>query len=394
MKTSNFFYILLAILIISCGQDKNNIEVDEFGYNQEFQNQNGQNAENFNNNQGNQNAFNGQENGNSFNGKRTSKGKRIFELKDAQGQTIGSYPIPENWKKGSGDFWLESSDGVKVTNDLVNEFNYSHMPDYNQMLRESKIQVKQVKSLERFIKEDLVSLTKAEGLKLVNIQRTPSLTKLNAQRDKVWFKGTPEQMYFDSAIADFIDEKGSPSFLYINYYVGSSQNVKRWGYSITGVESPRSIFEQTKKDFVFALLNSRLNPQYVQTMNQKNQVALQQSTAAHNGRMQQLRDFSTNNTRNFNARGAAFDAQNKSWRDGQIASDRMQTRTVNGINEVDTWSDGSGNNFEVDGYHNKVYTNGNGEYMGTDDWNYNPNIDPNVNGNWEESTNNDNGWNN
>lgn len=384
MKISNFFFVLLAILMSACGNDANKTD-GELDYSQQISNQNGQNMQPILDNQGNQNEFNSQQ---------TSNGKKAFELKDGQGRVFGIYPIPQSWKKGSGEFLIESSDGVKVTNDILNEFSYSHIPDYNQMLRESKVQVKPVKSLERFIKEDIVEMTKPEGLKLTNIQRTPAITQLNAQRDKVWFKSMPEQMNYDSAIVDFVDAKGNPSFLLISYYVASSQNQKRWGYSITGVESPGSIYQQTKKNFIYAVMNSKLNPQYVQVMNQKNQQASQQSTMAHNNRMQQIRNFGENNTRNFNARGAAFDAQNDSWRNGQIATDRMQTNTINGINEVNTWSDGSGKNFEVDGYHNKVYTNGNGEYLGTDDWNYNPNIDPNVNGNWEESTSNNNGWNN
>lgn len=384
MKTSNFCFVLLAILISACGSETKNTG-GEFGSNQEFQTNNDQNMGQMSINQ---------ENRNSLNSHQTSNGKTVFKLKDGQGKVFGIYPVPENWKKGSGEFLIESNDGVKVTNDMMNEFTYSHIPDYNQMLRESNVQVKPVKSLERFIKEDLVEMTKPEGMRLTNIQRTPAITQLNAQRDKVWFKAMPEQMNFDSAIVDFVDAKGNPSFLLINYYVGSSQNQKRWGYSITGVESPKAIFEQTKKNFIYAVMNSKLNPKYVQMMNQKNQQTSQKSAMAHNNRMAQIRSFGENNTRNFNARGAAFDAQNNSWRNGQIASDRMHTNTINGINEVDTWTDGSGNNFEVDGYYNKVYTNGTGEYMGTDDYNYNPNIDPNVNGNWEESNNNDNGWNN
>lgn len=392
MKTSNFFFVLLVILISACGDDTNSTG-GEFGSNQQFSNENGQKMGQMNNDQGNQNAFNNQENGHTSNNQRTVDGKKAFEFKDAQGQLIGYYPIPKNWNKGSGDNFLESSDGAIVTNDIINEFTYSHIADYNQMLRENKVQVKPVKSLERFIKEDIAGMTQSEGMKITNIQRTPAITQLNTQRDKVWFKSSQEQMNFDSAIIDFVDTDGKPSFLLITHYVGSSQNQKRWGYTITGVEAPKSIYQQTKKDFLYAVMNSKLNPQYVQMMNQKNQQASQQSATAHYNRMAQIRNFGENNTKNFNTRSAAFDAQNKSWSNGQVSSDRMQTSTINGINEVNTWSDDAGNNYDVDGYHNKVYTNGSGEFIGTDDYNSNPNIDPNIDGNWEELNANDNGWN-
>ncbi|WP_396636876.1 hypothetical protein [Maribacter sp. R77961] len=391
MKTTHFFFLLLAIAIYSCGEN-NDENSNEYGYNQQFANENGQNTQKMNN-QAAQNVFRQHGNGQSYANRQSSNGKKVFELKDPQGKTIGTYPIPKNWKKGSGDAWLESNDGVKVMNDVTNEFNYSHMPDYNQMMRENKQQVKPVKSLERFIKEDLVQMTQSQGIKLVNIQRTPAITKLNAERSKMWFKAMPEQMNFDSAIVDFVDAEGNPSFLLVTYYVGSSQYQKRWGYTISGVEAPRAIYQQAKQDFMYAVLNSKLNQQYVQQINMQNQQASQQSTAAHNSRMEQIRNFGANNTKLFNARSAAFDSRHNSWRADQMASDRMHQKTINSINEVDTWSDGSGGTFEVDGYYNKVYTNGIGEYMGTDDVNYDPNLDPSVNGDWQEAEPIDNGWN-
>lgn len=391
MKTTHFFFLLLAIAICSCGEN-NNENSNEYGYNQQLANENGQNTQTMNN-QAAQDGFRQQGNGQSYANRQSSNGKKAFELKDPQGKKIGTFPIPKNWKKGSGDVLLESNDGVKVMNEVTNEFNYSHMPDYNQMMRENKQQVKPVKSLERFIKEDLVQMTQSKGIKLVNIQRTPAVTKLNAERSKVWFKAMPEQMNFDSAIVDFVDAEGNPSFLLVTHYVGSSQYQKRWGYTISGVEAPRAIYMQTKNDFMYAVLNSKLNQQYVQQINMQGQQASQQITATHNSRMEQIRNFGANNTKLFNARSAASDARHNSWRANQIASDRMHQKTINNINEVDTWSDGSGGNFEVDGYHNKVYTNGNGEYMGTDDVNYDPNLDPNVNGDWQEAKPIDNGWN-
>ncbi len=389
MKTSHFFYILIAIILASCGQGQNNNEYDDYGYDSEyFEEDNNRNLAQSGgyqqNNQGNQNSNNNSP---------ISGGKKVFKIKDPQGQVVVTFPIPSNWRQGKGDIFLESKDGVKVTNDLVNEFSYSHIPDYNQMLRENRIQVKPVKSLERFIREDFAALTQSKGIKLTNIQKTPSITQAYAQKDRMWYKGSPEQMTYDSAIVDFTDAQGNPSFVLITYYVGSDQYKKRWGYTITGVEAPRAIFEQTKRDYLFAVTNARLNPQYVQAKNQQMKQQSQQGYAAHKERMRGIKAFGENNTKMFNARGAANDAQYNSWREGQVSSDRIQRGTVNSINDVNTWTDRSGNNIEVEGYHNKVYTNGHGEAIGTDDWNYNPNGDTNVNGSWEQLDATDDGWN-
>ena len=68
------------------------------------------------------------------------------------------------------------------------------------------------------------------------------------------------------------------------------------------------------------------------------------------------------------------------------ASDRQQEQTIDGIYErTKVQNTETGQNYKVDGYHNQYWMNSNGEYIGTNQSGYNPNLDENMNNQkWQE----------
>jgi len=64
----------------------------------------------------------------------------------------------------------------------------------------------------------------------------------------------------------------------------------------------------------------------------------------------------------------------------QASMDRSHRQTINAIREVDDFrAPGSNTTVQLPHHYNHVYTNGNGEYILTDDAHYNPNRDPTIN---------------
>ena len=124
--------------------------------------------------------------------------------------------------------------------------------------------------------------------------------------------------------------------------------------------------------------------------------------------MAQIESFGRENTRRHNARMAASDARHNAYMNnsrasdashsaymnGQRASDAGQVAYVDGIWERQNMTDSNGKQYKVDGYDNNVWKNQNNETIGTDNPNWNPNIDNSTNGdNWEQlETTDDGGW--
>ena len=410
MKTSHFIYALLAILLFaSCGNSTSETVYDEFGneaYNQQDQQSFGQNNGGYQqNNQGQQQNNQRMQQGNNnqqgqqgnFNNASSNGGKKGHQLKDpSTGTTFATFPIPNSWQPTTGDklIYLEGPNGLKIYNDMSNFFYYSNDSGYNQFMKEIGNQVKPTMTVDQLINQELVPSAKKEGSRLVKKYPMQQLANTDRRIDAMYYKSTPEQANFQAIVTEWEDNNGTKSVIVIKHKVSNyGQGRLGWGYSYSGMESNASSFEQAKQDFLFALINIKVNPQYIQMANQKNQQANQQQMAGHQQRMNDIKQFGENNTKAFNARSQANDMRHNSWRAGQDSSDRMQRNTINSINEVSTYQDQSGNTYEVDGYHNQVYTNGS-EVITTDDYNYNPNGDTNVNGtNWEQMDATDDGWN-
>jgi hypothetical protein len=417
MKTSHFIYALIAILLFaSCGNSTSETQYDEFG-NENFenyeQNEFAKNGGGYQqNNQGNQQNNQGYQNGNqrtqqvnyqqngqqgNYNNASSNGGKKGYLLKDpSTGATVATFPIPSSWQPTSGDkqTYLKGPNGLKIYTDMSNFFYYSNDSGFNQFMKESGNQVKPQMTIDQLINQELVPNAKKEGARMINKYPVQQLAETDRRIDAMYYKSTPEQANFQAMVTEWEDNNGTKSVIVIKHKVSNyGQGRIGWGYSYSAMEVNASVFEQAKQDFLYALANIKMNPQYVQMTNQKNQQASQQFMAGHQQRMNNIKSFGEQNTRNFNARSAANDARNASWSAGQASSDRMQRNTINSINEVSTYQDQSGNTYQVDGYHNQVYTNGS-EVITTDDYNYNPNGDLNVNGaNWEQLDATDDGWN-
>ncbi len=394
MKTLQFIYTLLAIfLFASCGNSTSENQYDE------FENENFKNYENSRPNEFAQNEGGYQQNNAGENQQRQNNGgKKMHQLKDPSTNAVfGTMPIPTSWRAVQGDkeLFFQGPGGIKVFNDFGGFFQYSNDQGYNQMLKQQGTQVKRPMNMEQTFTTIFLPQAQKEGARMTNKYPLPQLAARDRKNDARYIKTSPGRSNFEAMVIEFESNDGNKTVVIAKHQmVDYGQGLQGWGFTYSAMECSASVYEQAKQDFLYAMMNIEINQQHVQRMNQKTQQATQQQLAGHQQRMNNIKSFGEQNTRNFNARSAASDAQYNSWKSGQVSSDRMQTNTINSINEVSTYRDASGNNVQVEGYYNNVYSNGNGEYIGTDNYNYNPNSDTNVNGaNWEQMNATGDGWN-
>lgn len=389
MKTSHFFYFLLAIVLFtSCWQGQNS-ESEDFGYEEDYRENDGNNgdyAQNFNQNQNNMATQNTS----------VSGGGRLqnYQIKDTRnGMVIGMLPIPASWRPSSDpQVMLEGPNGLKVYMERSNFFAYNNDPYMNQMAQQSGQNVQPPKSVERVIQDDLIPLAKQQGAQFVKSYPIEQLARFDEAFDAKLWKYMPVRKTFSVMAAEFTDNSGKTSIVIVRHQVGQDQMGVMWGYSCNMMEANSANFEQAKNAFVNGLINLQINPQWIQACNQRDQQRAQQSNAGHQKRMADIKAFGDQNTRNFNARSAASDAQYNSWKKGQAASDAGQAAYVDGIWEQRNMTDGNGNNYKIEGYDNNVWMNQNNEYFGTDNSLYNPNTDNTANNDsWTQLQSTDDG---
>jgi len=321
----------------------------------------------------------------------SSKKLKLHKIKNQQFNMIfGVMPIPSSWKLVNNEkenIQFEASNGTKIYGERFNSFYYSNNQQQNYYTQQNGTQVKAPKSINNFINEDLKPLLESNGLRYLSQFPLPQLAQADKQLNNAIFKATPEEKNFECIVTEWEDQKGNKALgvirFFTNYYtaIGGMD----WGYTINSLEAPKSVYEESKKDYINALLNLQVNPNWLQKNNQYYAQMAQQSNAGHQQRMAAIRAQGQAILNNGNTYSSIIDSNHESWKRRNAMTDAGQSKSVNAVWERSNVSDQNGNQYQIEGYYNNVWKNDNNEYIGINNTNWNPNVDNTTNGiNWEQ----------
>ncbi len=412
MKTSHLFYILIATLLcFSCGgkETNDNSEFDfesedyaqldnqQVNYSQNGsaqQNANYQNP-NKNNNQNSQNA-NYQANNNQQQQKPNNNGLKSYTIMNQQfGIPFATIQIPQSWNKKSKNqenIMFEGANGVKVYNEQFYSFSYHNDQQRRQFIQQNGSNVQPLKSLERVINEDFKPCLQKEGVTFIRQYPLPQLAQYDKRIDSYIFKATPENKQFQCMVTEWKDEKGNLSVGIVRYFITQYTSIGGidWGYTINSMDAPKGAYGNAKNALINALLKLQINPQWVKANNQHYSQVAQQNNAGHQARMRSIEATGRAIRQNGKTYSDISDSSHESWKRRNGITDAGQANAVNSIWERSNVTDQSGSTYQVEGYSDNVWKNDNNEYIGTDNTNWNPNIDNTTNGdNWEQLEYND-----
>ena len=280
------------------------------------------------------------------------------------GELMGHIPLPKAWSIEGNS--IVGPDGIKTT-----DFPYKHYSFYQRRLM----------SLEEVVRQDFAPMIKQAGGKILGTFVIPELENYDrAYSSLLWKFGTP-QNDFHALGVDCVTPDGNRSLLVLRQTISRSQFGNFWGYYVNSLDAQASVYEEAKNDFIFAICHVHPNMDQIQRYNQNEIAKSNASWAAHRSRM-------AANQAAFNARNQAWmessnaisDMSMRGWRSRNAMNDRGHAATINGIREEETITDpSSGQSMQVEAGSKRYFTNGNNEYIRTDDYFYDPNADNQVN---------------
>lgn len=300
---------------------------------------------------------------------------RYFPMKDTQqNMLMAVMPIPADWtlsNKANEGVFFESPKGVKTYYVFGKEFMYSQNEYINNSFRQMGAETKPPQPFEQVL-EELKGYASKENTRLTNQYELPQLRQADENLDRLLYKAYPEQKQFRVVATEWLDDKGIASIAIIHYYLAYTETSMYWGFNVESMEAPKEYFPMARRDFVNAMLNVKINPQWLQLRNQRVQQLAQRQTAGHNERMATLR-----------AQGDRIIANGKQH-------DAMTTKThqkfMDGLNDkVNVTNPSNGQTYKVDLGRNHYWINDNNQLITTDNANYNPNGNLNLNGTWTEA---------
>lgn len=306
---------------------------------------------------------------------------------------MSEMPIPESWKpvtqKRNDKVFMTGPYHLKVTSFQGGSYLWTNDQYMQQMYAQSgqSQSLRPMPSIDELIKQDFEPVAAKEGLKLVKKYSVPEIAAYDKWYKSQLFQSVPTMDQFWAIGTEWEDAEGNPSFVLIHLISTQSNGLLTWYYYCHGLEADKSYFQKAIDHLIHGLKNTKFNPQYLQAYNEEEARKAGQSWAAHRQRMAQ-------NQRNFEATQKAYrdnsnaisDMMMEGWKTRNEITDRGQENYINSIRDENTMIDPStGKAYQVESGYNQYWINSDGEYISTDDYNYNPNLDPTMNNDeWQQ----------
>ena len=313
------------------------------------------------------------------------------EFLDNNGTVVATMPFPSSWNiienPGKGEPSITGPNGIKVTDFPAQSFMDNYDPGLQQAYYQSGQQLRSMPGVEQLIQQDIVPWLANKGLQFVKQYEIPEISKMDKWYSDQLYKAMPSRTEIKAIGTDWKSKDGSPYFLLIHLNVSTSETMQNWYYMCTGLQAEPAHFARAKKQLIFALSNTCYNLQPIIAYNQQEAQRVGQSWASHNQRMMQNQaNFEASQRAHVNKSNAINDAIMSGWKERNAASDRSQEQFLDVINERSNVVDPTtGQGYKVASGANQYWMNSNGEYIGTELHDYNPNLDENMNEvKWQE----------
>lgn len=314
------------------------------------------------------------------------------------GRPFAQIPLPASWQltrsKKAGVPAISGPHGLKIYASAYSSFVYAADPMTRQVYEAYGQEMRQPIGIGNVIRQDLMAMANQRGLRFDRQYPLPRV----AQKDKSYM----DQLYtlgsrnnnFQATATEWIDKNGKNVLIVIHYNEVFMTGMVTWGYYTQSVSAETNYFEKAKNAYITGLFNMQYNTESIAAHNQKEASRANRSWSNHNQRMRQNQAAFDARQRTFRETSEAINkASMDAYRNRNASGDRIQHGFNNYIKDETTVTDpATGKNYQVEGYADQYWMNGNGEYIKSDNSLYNPNLDPNYNSQtWQKAPKNPHG---
>ena len=387
MRPASAYLLLLAVALVSCGQsdpyanETSGMQQGDGSLADRVAAVTGRDASEYRTEQGGAPSYNGMTEGGGMDQAAAPGGTRTVTIRSPQFNVpMVHIDVPQRWplkSAASGDWSVDSPD-LKVSFQNGGNFVYA-TGQFAQFYQQQGGQMRPPVSPDQLVQQDLAPKMRQKGWELIGMRELPQV----AQADQRGLDGMYSVGQVRKVCQANVSEwrKGDDRIaLVMHWFAFQSPDMTNWGYRFTGAETKAANFQQEEMALVNSLASVRFDPAYFAAYAQSEQQKGNQSWAAHNQRMQQNQaNFDRSQAAHRDMVNSVNDAQMSTWRNNNASSDRMHDATIDMIRgEQNAYNPYTGQTGKVESGYQNYWVDQNGQYFGTNDVNY----DPNVNGQW------------
>ncbi|WP_203295467.1 hypothetical protein [Luteirhabdus pelagi] len=298
---------------------------------------------------------------------------RNFENRDQKtGMISSTIPFPASWRQiqNNNEWTFEGPNGLKVSGSFGQQFFYGGQPNpYSDKYRNPM-------GIQQIIDEFFMPTAERTQRTLISTYELPKVAAATqAFRDQLW-QYAPTQKTTKAYGMEWKDPQGMHYLTVLNVTDDRSPLGNNWMFYGQFIQAKADDFEEAKKAFLYGIINTKYNPQWIAAFNQRELQRANISDAAHRKRLAAI-----------NARGQATLDLGKTYSEisdishaGYLNRSNMNShghsKTISGINETVTIANhGTGEHYSVPMGTKHYWVSNDGTYFGTNNTLYNPNTD-------------------
>lgn len=314
-------------------------------------------------------------------------------LKDAAGRTTSYLPLPKDWRVSAvagGLHRIDGPHGIVVNPTESAQYSYAADAFALETLQLTGAQISPVLPVQQIIDEGIVPAARAQGYTLVDTYPLPEIEKFwddymaampgNSSRREQHVVGT-----------DWQNEDGDRSLIVLLQTIAEQGKFTTWSVHTTELEAPEGVFESAKAIYLDGLANLKMDAEWQRDQNQQlvrslrrieqeSQAQMRASAARHRQRMADIESFGRTARSIGEINSQILDDSHRGFRERSAMQSAGQSNSVQAIHERRTVAHPvTGKRYEVRAGYRFYWSDGRGGYFGTDDPNYDPRTDSDVN---------------
>lgn len=387
MKSLTIFSAAILALTVGC----DNVPAQDYGYdNDQYQSDQYQDQNNYNN----QNS--GQQAGYTQAPQPQNHGGEGITMHPVKDQTTGRpfmyIPYPSNWKINdnppAGQYPITGPNGLTIGEFTKQVFMYTTDPNTNQIYQSAGQNVMMPAGVENVMTQKVIPWAKQEGMTLINQYLLTAVANNElSYKNKLDVGAT--QNIVKVVGSDWTDREGKKVFLVLHYTESLAPGIVFWDYYIGRLQVNSSGFEKAKSQYIYALANTKFNQNEINTLNAQMR-GQRNADNSHFQAMENIRRKGQNDRATINAETNAYisNSQRETYEFNAHNNDVLQEQESNYLNNTNVVVNPyNGQETQVESGAQTYWIDNQGNYIKSDNPNYNPNNDAEYQGTWQIAPN-------
>lgn len=308
---------------------------------------------------------------------------KYFVTMDAKtGMPSSRIPLPADWTQLSNnrEFTYEGPNNIRVSATSGATFQFTNNPDMAQMFQMQGTNNQPPMSIEAITQRFFMPIAQQTGRTLTRTYELPQLARKSLSDSSQYYSAMPQQLDAKSYALEWTDKQGMSYVSVVNINIAYSQPSSYWILMSQYLEAPHEHFPAARDALINGLINAQTNPQWLALRNQQDRQRSAISSRQHAARMNSLRAAGNAAADTGRIYSEISDINHQGYMNRDQMNSAGHQRTVNAIGERTVIANPeTGERYNVQSGSNQYWVNQNDRYLGSDNPNYDPRLDPSMN---------------